>query len=209
MKSVSLLRLMLVGLVCAVAVVGCKKQKPVVTTIPGVTAFPPGPGETPDGPVDPSREPVREPVPSDDAARGRDVPPGGGALGDLEDFGQMLGDRAKFKEQTIYFDFDRAAVRASERPKAEIVAAFLKANPTNKLRIEGHCDERGTEEYNRALGERRALAVREYLVNLGIGPERIITISFGEDRPAVQGHDESAWSKNRRGEFVLLLPKPQ
>ncbi|MBI2925668.1 MAG: peptidoglycan-associated lipoprotein Pal [Verrucomicrobia bacterium] len=121
----------------------------------------------------------------------------------------MLGDRQKFKEQTVYFDFDRAAVRPAEKTKVEFVATYLKGNPTNKLRVEGHCDERGTEEYNRALGERRALSLREYLINLGIGADRIITISYGEDRPAVPGQDESAWSKNRRGEFVLLLPKPQ
>lgn len=206
MKSVSLLRLMLVGLVCALALAGCKKQKPHVTTIPGPPGLVPSDDSTPRPPVD--TLPLG-PVPAEDVTRSRDLPPGDLPLPEnLEDFGDMLGDRAKFKEQTIYFDFDRAAVRASERPKAEMVASFLKANPTNKLRIEGHCDERGTEEYNRALGERRALAIREYLVNLGVGPERIITISFGEDRPAVPGHDETAWSKNRRGEFVLLLPKP-
>jgi peptidoglycan-associated lipoprotein len=72
--------------------------------------------------------------------------------------------------------------------------------------VEGHCDERGTEGYNLSLGERRALAVRTYLVNLGISADRVYTISFGEARPAVDGHTEAAWSKNRRGEFILLLP---
>ena len=75
------------------------------------------------------------------------------------------------------------------------------------LRIEGYCDERGTEEYNRALGDRRALSAREYLAKLGINPEDIQTISFGKDKPADPGHNAAAWAKNRRCEFVLLTPK--
>ncbi|MCD6050990.1 MAG: peptidoglycan-associated lipoprotein, partial [Verrucomicrobia bacterium] len=114
---------------------------------------------------------------------------------------------AFFKANTVYFDYDRAAVRAGERVRVEEVAAYLKGKPGHMVKIEGHCDERGTEEYNRALGERRALAVREYLVNLGIQPERVHTISFGEDRPAEIGSSEGAWAKNRRGEFILLTPR--
>ncbi len=75
------------------------------------------------------------------------------------------------------------------------------------LIIEGNCDERGTEEYNRSLGERRALALREALSNAGIDPQRIRTISYGKDKPADPGHDESAWAKNRRGDFVLCHRK--
>ena len=116
-------------------------------------------------------------------------------------------DPIALKANTIYFDFDRAAVRASERVKVEEVATLLKGQPKNMVLIEGHCDERGTEEYNRALGERRALAIREYLVNLGIQAERVHTISYGEDKPADLGNNESAWAKNRRGEFILLKPR--
>lgn len=116
-------------------------------------------------------------------------------------------DRDTFKTQTVYFDFDRATVRASERNKVEEVVAVLKGQPQNMVLIEGHCDERGTEEYNRALGERRALAIREYLVNAGIQAERVHTISYGEDKPAELGTGESAWAKNRRGEFILLKPR--
>ncbi|HEY3165808.1 MAG TPA: OmpA family protein, partial [Candidatus Binatia bacterium] len=91
--------------------------------------------------------------------------------------------------------------------KLERVASEMKSAHAGKaLRIEGHCDERGTEEYNRSLGERRAQSVREYLVRLGMNPTMIQTISMGEERPAVSGHDEAAWSKNRRGELVLLTP---
>ena len=74
------------------------------------------------------------------------------------------------------------------------------------LRVEGHCDERGTEEYNRSLGDRRSLAIREYLARAGMDSQMIDSISYGEDRPKVQGHNEAAWSKNRRGEFILLDP---
>ncbi|HTV76093.1 MAG TPA: OmpA family protein, partial [Candidatus Baltobacteraceae bacterium] len=83
----------------------------------------------------------------------------------------------------------------------------LKSDPNAKLLIEGHCDERGTEEYNRSLGERRALALREELARNEIDAGRIRTISYGKDKPVDPGHDESAWSKNRRDDFVLLHPK--
>jgi peptidoglycan-associated lipoprotein len=88
------------------------------------------------------------------------------------------------------------------------VAQALAADPNTKLLVEGNCDERGTEEYNRALGERRALAAREALAKLGVDPKRIRTESFGKDKPADTGHDEAAWQKNRRDDFVLLHPKP-
>jgi peptidoglycan-associated lipoprotein len=101
----------------------------------------------------------------------------------------------------VFFDYDRAVIRESERGKLEQVAEYLKAHPQDFVLVAGHCDERGTSEYNRALGERRASAAREYLIRLGISAERIETISYGEDKPAVEGHDESAWAQNRRAEF--------
>lgn len=119
----------------------------------------------------------------------------------------MNEDRDFFKASTLYFDFDKSAVRQSEQSKVTAVAEALKSLPAASVEIEGHCDERGTEEYNRSLGERRALSVREYLIRLGISDQRIFTISFGEDKPAVPGHNEAAWAKNRRGEFILLTPK--
>ena len=89
----------------------------------------------------------------------------------------------------------------------ENVANYLKQNMTEKVKVDGHCDERGTEEYNRSLGERRALTVRAQLVRLGVTPDRIRTLSYGEDMPSDPGHDEAAWGKNRRAEFILLKPK--
>ena len=93
-----------------------------------------------------------------------------------------------------------------EKSKVAAVGDYLKANSGAAVKIEGHCDERGTSEYNRALGERRALALREELIRLGIDPNRVDTLSYGEDRPMDPGHDDAAWRKNRRGEFVLLTP---
>jgi peptidoglycan-associated lipoprotein len=103
----------------------------------------------------------------------------------------------------VLFDYDSARIRPSEESKLEAVAAYLKANP-GKLVVEGHCDERGTAEYNRALGERRAIAGRDELVKLGVDTGRMSTISYGKDRPADTGHDETAWGKNRRCEFVVV-----
>ena len=117
-------------------------------------------------------------------------------------------NRDKYHAQTVYFEFDRANVKAGEAAKVQQVAdGFRNEDPGSDLLIEGHCDERGTEEYNRSLGERRALALRELIVAAGVSPDRVHTVSFGKDKPMETGHSESAWSKNRRGEFILVLPK--
>lgn len=115
----------------------------------------------------------------------------------------LSGDLAHGQFAAVLFDYDSARVRPGEESKLETVAAYLKSNP-GKLVIEGHCDERGTAEYNRALGERRALAARDELVKLGVDAGRMTTISYGKERPADMGHDETAWSKNRRCEFVVV-----
>jgi peptidoglycan-associated lipoprotein len=124
--------------------------------------------------------------------------------GNLKDYLPAAEQPAALRDNTVYFDYDRANVRASETSKLDAVASYIKGGPNRPIRIEGHCDERGTEEYNRSLGERRALAVREYLARAGVDPNMIDTISHGEDKPAVPGHDQAAWSKNRRAEFLLL-----
>lgn len=116
-------------------------------------------------------------------------------------------DRLQFAANVVYFDYDSSVIKTTEKGKITAVADFLRSSTSAAVEIEGHCDERGTEEYNRSLGERRALAVREELVQQGIDLRRVYTISYGEDRPAVDGHDEYAWSRNRRGEFVLLQPR--
>jgi len=116
-------------------------------------------------------------------------------------------NRDALAADSIHFAFDSAVIRDSDQANLQAIAQQLQANPNDKLMIEGNCDERGTEEYNRALGERRALAAREALAALGVSPDRIRTISYGKDKPVDPGHDEDAWSKNRRDDFVLLEPK--
>jgi peptidoglycan-associated lipoprotein len=101
---------------------------------------------------------------------------------------------------TVYFDFDSAVLRADSAGTLKKNAATMRATPDAIVTLEGHCDERGSEEYNLALGERRAEAVRVYLVDLGIPSSRLRVVSFGEAKPAVMGHDESAWKWNRRVE---------
>ncbi len=103
--------------------------------------------------------------------------------------------------RTIYFDFDKYNLRDDARRILERNAEILKSNPDVKIVIAGHCDERGTNEYNLALGENRAKAARDYLIRLGVETSRITTLSYGEERPVAMGHDEAAWSQNRRGEF--------
>jgi peptidoglycan-associated lipoprotein len=104
---------------------------------------------------------------------------------------------------TIYFDFDAAALRADAKDGLKSNAGFLRSNSGTGVVIEGHCDERGSEEYNLALGMRRAEAARRYLVDLGIEGSRLTTISYGEERPAQGGSSESAWAKNRRDDFKI------
>ena len=129
-------------------------------------------------------------------------------LSNLDEFENMLMDRDALAAQTVYFEVDRSEIHPDDLGKVEAVAGILAQDAQNKVLIEGHCDERGTEEYNRALGERRALSVRDALSGLGVSADRVRTMSFGEDRPADPGLNDAAYSRNRRGEFVLLKPKP-
>ncbi len=104
----------------------------------------------------------------------------------------------------IHFDFDKYEIRGTDEEILKENAAFLKKNPKMKVQIEGHCDERGTVEYNLALGERRANNTRKYLISLGIPSDRISAISYGKERPFDKGHNEEAWAKNRRAHIIVL-----
>jgi len=102
----------------------------------------------------------------------------------------------------IHFDYDKSFLREDAKLILQEVAAYLKANRAALILIEGHCDERGTAEYNIALGERRAESARSYLVSFGVKASAVSTVSFGEEKPIDPGHDEVAWERNRRGHFV-------
>lgn len=106
--------------------------------------------------------------------------------------------------EKIYFDFDSANLSESARSTLAKNAAALAKEATSKIRIEGNCDERGSAEYNLALGERRAKAAQQYLVTMGVKQDRLSILSYGKEKPAVQGSDESVWAKNRRDEFVVV-----
>lgn len=101
----------------------------------------------------------------------------------------------------IHFGYDSATVASEDRKTLETIADWMKSNSGSKIMIAGHSDERGTLEYNRTLGQRRASAAREYLVKLGVSANNVATVSYGEEQPADSGHSEDAWTKNRRDEF--------
>ena len=105
---------------------------------------------------------------------------------------------------TIYFDYDKALIRDDAKPVLEANATWLTKFKTIKILIEGHCDERGTEEYNLALGEKRAKATMDYLANLGLAAGRMKVISYGKSQPVDPGHTEAAWQKNRRAQFLVI-----
>ena len=179
---------------------GCKTQPKNITPIPGSNGSVAGAGSLLDRDNSGTLNGGGDVVTIDES--------GNIGLSDLEEFENMLMDRAALAAQTVYFELDRSEIHPDDLGKVEAVAGILSQDAQNKVLIEGHCDERGTEEYNRALGERRALSVRDALAGLGVSAARIRTMSFGEDRPADPELNEAAFSRNRRGEFVLLKPKP-
>jgi peptidoglycan-associated lipoprotein len=197
MKLNKFANLLVIGLVLIVAASGCRKKPVNVTELPGAHAG--GISDTgPGGAIQPAVPMTTEQGP-------------GGVVGGHESNlpGLHQGwpeDATILKTDTVHFDFDSSVLKSSEQPKVAAVADYLKANSANAVRVEGNCDERGTEEYNRSLGERRALAVREEMIRLGIDPTRVDTISYGKDKPVDPGHDESAWKQNRRDDFIVLSP---
>jgi peptidoglycan-associated lipoprotein len=120
----------------------------------------------------------------------------GPTSGTQQDLVVNVGDR-------VFFDYDQYDLRAPARSVIEKQAQWLKSYPNLKITIEGHCDERGTREYNLALGERRAMSTRNYMIALGISPDRISVISYGKERPAVVGADNASWAQNRRSVTIV------
>lgn len=128
---------------------------------------------------------------------------GVGGYGDLTI--ESLNDpNSPLSQRVIYFAYDSSDVAEEDRALVEAHAAFLAANPSVKVSLEGHTDERGSREYNIGLGDRRAQSIRRMLEIQGVGPDQITVVSYGEEKPAVEGHDESAWSMNRRVELVYV-----
>jgi len=187
------------ALAAALAATGCKHAPYKVTQIPGSQA-----GQVGDNQNLTPTLPPGQPI---DNGSGVNSGPGTTATTSLDTFEGMIKDPAALAANTIHFAFDSAAIKQSEDANISAVASALSASPNDKLLIEGDCDERGTDEYNRALGERRALAAREALAKAGVSADRIRTLSNGKDKPVDPGHDESAWAKNRRDDFILLHPK--
>jgi len=133
---------------------------------------------------------------------GNKVESGGGEVQPNVDLSKLLFEKgSKYGLQTVMFDFDSSALRPDAMSTLKDNADKIKAVPGVIVQVAGHCDERGTQEYNLALGERRALAVRNYLIQLGVSGDRLVTISYGKEFPAATGNNEAAWAQNRRAEF--------
>jgi len=206
------LLLVLISMVCiGLLFIACSKKTAMVqaekpqTVTPAPTAQPSKPAVQP--PTQPAKR--EEPAP---AKREEPAPaPAKSVLPDKTDLEQNLSVRTTLEDkvlqlETIHFDYDSYELRTDAIKILEESAHLLRKYPTATVTIEGHCDERGTVEYNIALGERRAWAVKSYLVDFGINPENLITISYGKEKPIDPGHDEDAWEKNRR---AAIVPNPE
>lgn len=195
MKAIKLTSLLVITLALTIGATGCKK-KPV-----GLTPI------TKPGTVIRDGQPVEPGNTLGNNASGSDATFGGGPLSAL-DINNYNQDKEALRSHTIHFDYDSSVIRSSEKGNLEAVASYMKSAPAGvALLIEGNCDERGTEEYNRALGERRALAAREALVAEGVDAQKVLTKSFGKDNPVDTSNTEAGMAKNRRDEFVVLHPK--
>lgn len=183
-------------LVGSLALLGCPKR-PEVTQAgpgavgPGAAVAPGAPGAAPG--VRPGEVPVTRPsAPAETPVTPAPAAPGApGAV------------PAASPLKDVFFDFDKSTIRDDQKAALNDNVGWLKVTAQAKITLEGHCDERGTAEYNLGLGERRAKAVKDYLVAAGVAADRVATISYGKERPFVLGHDESAWKWNRRGHFVI------
>ena len=185
MRERKALLCVLLTLLLAGALAGCKKKTPATT--PEVPATPAGDRQPPP----PPRAEPQEPFPTEPFKEPESM---GGDIDEWNRSGVL---------KTVYFSYDSSDLGESAKQTLQRNAEWLKAHPDTKVVVEGHCDERGTIEYNVALGERRAGSVRDYLSTLGVARPRIRIKTFGEERPVDPGHGEGAWTKNRRGEFVL------
>jgi peptidoglycan-associated lipoprotein len=183
-------RLMVLAVLLTMTITACaKKAPPVARPMPPPPMDTTAPGNIPPPPPQPVSEPVvvpPEPVAEDSIA--------GRSLDDLNRDSPL---------KPLFFALDQSDVDAEGQKVLQDNAAIMKKYPEWQITIEGHCDERGTAEYNLALGERRALAAKNYLVSLGIPADKVKTVSYGKEFPFDPGHDDNAWSRNRRAHFVI------
>ena len=182
--------LLVLVLLLTVVVAACKgkAKPPVARPMPPPMVDPATTPPPPPGPPQPVSEPVLvPPMPAEDTL-------GTKSLDELNRDSPL---------RPLFFELDSSDVSAEGQQVLQANAAVLKKYPTMQITIEGHCDERGTAEYNLALGERRALAAKGYLVSLGISADKVKTVSYGKEFPFDAGHDDAAWSKNRRAHFVI------
>lgn len=199
-----------VAVLLAAVVAGCSSQKPAkLTTIPGMKPVVGGAGTLPpigpgDGGTIPPGGTLNPPGTGGTPTTTNPVNPEGPFSNPA-----LKENRTLFFNEMLQFDYDSASIRPADMPKIQAVAKHLIQQKEHLMVVEGHCDERGTDEYNRSLGERRALAVREQLLKLGVESARVRTISYGKEIPLVEGKTEDAFKKNRRSEFVLLEPSKQ
>ncbi|MDD5760918.1 MAG: peptidoglycan-associated lipoprotein Pal [bacterium] len=186
-------------LLIAIGFAGCAKKQIVRSDAAAESAAvqPVKPVETAKSPEKPVGTPVAEETINPKSAVNAPNKPAEGA-------GVLVTEEIKSPYADIHFDFDKAFIHDGDKPVLRKIAAYLKQHPNVRLRIEGNCDERGTAEYNMALGERRADGARKYLVDLGVPAKKISTISFGKEKPLDSGHSEEAWAKNRRDHFDTM-----
>ncbi len=179
------------ALVVALAACGGKKRPPVLATTPG--------GEK--APAQTTEQPPAQPV--EEGPDVRAVGPEGAAGADIQGGTPSAVTESSSPLADIHFELDSAALSDQARATLEKHALWLQGRRDVKVTIEGHCDERGTVEYNLALGEQRARAARDYLASLGVAADRLRAVSLGKERPLDPGHDEAAWAKNRRDHFAV------
>jgi peptidoglycan-associated lipoprotein len=184
-QSILLVTILMLGMAA-----GCKKPQPPIAK------------PTPPPPPTTSADANRPPAPPTPVSEPRPVPPE--PLAEDPISARDIGDINKNSPfQPVFFRFDSSEVDATAQQALNANAGILKKYPSWVVTIEGHSDERGTGEYNLALGERRAMSARTYLVSLGVSGDRLRTVSYGKEFPFDPGHDEAAWAKNRRAQFVL------
>ncbi|MFO7303457.1 MAG: peptidoglycan-associated lipoprotein Pal [Acidobacteriota bacterium] len=194
MKRVTLLPLLLVLLVVASA---CGKKDPVAVAPPPVGTPAPFPGASASADPSPTRPPDPPPIPLDPDVSS--APLGAWDTMSIDEINSSPDSPLK----PVFFGYDSDELDEEAQRVLAANAEVLRRYPTWVVTIEGHCDERGTPEYNLALGDRRAMAARTYLISLGISPQRLRTVSYGKEFPFDPGHNEAAWAKNRRAHFML------